>query len=71
MSRAFAKYLHMARTGSRQELAALPVWLGRFAFYGVILLVFSRLWHAVFEERAIGDVQLTFTKPLCRRKPIL
>jgi cyclopropane-fatty-acyl-phospholipid synthase len=24
-----------------------------------------------FQERAIGDVQLTFTKPLCRRDPIL
>ncbi|MHC4939362.1 MAG: class I SAM-dependent methyltransferase [Planctomycetota bacterium] len=39
---------------------------------------FIRMWEFYFayceggfEERAIGDVQLTFTKPLCRREPIL
>ncbi|MHC4846822.1 MAG: class I SAM-dependent methyltransferase [Planctomycetota bacterium] len=39
---------------------------------------FLRMWEFYFayceggfEERAIGDVQLTFTKPLCRREPIL
>jgi len=39
---------------------------------------FLRMWEFYFayceggfQERAIGDVQLTFTKPLCRRAPIL
>ena len=39
---------------------------------------FLRMWEFYFayceggfEERAIGDAQLTFTKPLCRREPIL
>ena len=39
---------------------------------------FIRMWEfylcyceAGFTERYLGDVQLLFTKPLCRREPIL
>jgi ABC-2 type transport system permease protein len=39
------KYVSAAAIAARQDFAARGELLGRAAFYGVILLIFSRLWH--------------------------
>lgn len=39
---------------ARQRLAERGVLVARVAFYGLILFVLSRLWHAIFED--VGDV---------------
>jgi ABC-2 type transport system permease protein len=48
------KYVAVASTAIRQALAERGALLGRLAFYGVILLVFSRLWRVAAEHGAIG-----------------
>jgi ABC-2 type transport system permease protein len=55
------KYVAVAVSAGRQELADRGVLIGRAAFLGVILLIFSRLWEVVLAERtglAIGRTEL-------------
>lgn len=46
-------YAAVAHAGLRQEWASAGAWLGRGIFYGIILLIFSRLWAVVFAERGV------------------
>ena len=48
------KYAAVARTAVRQSLAERGALIARLAFYGVILLVFSRLWRVAAERGAIA-----------------
>jgi viologen exporter family transport system permease protein len=45
--RGLGKYLAIARLAARQRLEERAVLWGRVLFYFIILLVFSRLWHAL------------------------
>jgi ABC-2 type transport system permease protein len=47
-------YVAFARTAARQELQARGAVVGRIAFLGVIVLVFSRLWEVVLARGAIA-----------------
>lgn len=49
------RYRAIAATAWRQELAAGASVVGRVAFYAVILLIFSRLWHVVFEQGGLPE----------------
>jgi ABC-2 type transport system permease protein len=51
---ALGKYLAIARSSFRRRLEERSVLVGRVAFYGVILMVFSKLWQVVFaaQERS-------------------
>jgi viologen exporter family transport system permease protein len=48
------KYGAVAAASFRRELVESHAWLGRMGFYGVILLIFSRLWQVVFAEHAVA-----------------
>ena len=47
-----ARYLWISHTALRQAFSERAAFLGRLAFYAVILLIFSRLW-LVLEERGV------------------
>jgi len=42
------KYVAIARTSFRHRLEERSVLMGRVAFYGVLLMVFSKVWQTVF-----------------------
>jgi ABC-type uncharacterized transport system permease subunit len=48
------KYVAVARIAVRQGLAERAALIGRLAFYGTILLVFSKLWRVVAERGAVA-----------------
>lgn len=47
------KYVAIARISFRRRLEERSVLIGRIAFYGVLLMVFSKIWQTVFAAR--GD----------------
>jgi ABC-2 type transport system permease protein len=49
------KYIAIARTSFRRRLEDRSVLMGRIAFYGVLLMVFSKVWQAVFAAQAEAD----------------
>ena len=51
-----ASYAAVAKTAARQGLQAPVDLLGRGAFFGVILLIFSRLWEVVAARGAVAGV---------------
>lgn len=48
------KYLAFSRIAFQQELAARGAVIGRFVFYGLILLIFSHLWAVVYEHESLS-----------------
>lgn len=55
------RYLAIALTSLRRDAAERSLLIGRAAFYAVILLIFSRLWHVVGERgiaAGAGPVEL-------------
>ena len=53
---ALPRYLAVANTALRQSLSEPAAFLGRTAFYAIILLIFSRLWEVVHERGALPGV---------------
>ncbi len=49
---ALGKYLAIARSSFKRRLEERSVLFGRIAFYGVILMVFSKIWQIVFAAQA-------------------
>jgi ABC-2 type transport system permease protein len=55
-ARVSGKYLAIARAGARRALAERTVLVGRSVFLGVILFVFSRIWHVIGASSALPGV---------------
>lgn len=47
-----AKYVAIARTSFRRRLEERSVLIGRIAFYGLLVMVFSKVWQAVFAAQS-------------------
>jgi ABC-2 type transport system permease protein len=56
VSRVSGKYLAFALAAARRTLAEPTLLVGRCAFLGVILFVFSRIWHVIGASAALPGV---------------
>lgn len=51
----FGKYLALIAIAARQANRARAVFLGRAAFYGVLLVIYARIWRIVGDKGALGS----------------
>jgi ABC-2 type transport system permease protein len=51
------KYIAFSQIAFQQELAARGAVIGRFLFYGIVLMIFSHLWTAVQEQSGLTHEQ--------------